>query len=133
MRRVRLFIFAIAVSSALAVSMAHAQAPAPAKAQRLALVIGNGAYRDAPLPNPVNDTADMARALEASGFAVIRRENATLREMHLALREFGDRLDRRGTGVFYFAGHGTQVRGRNCLIPVDADIARTELVSYTVK
>jgi uncharacterized caspase-like protein len=114
----------------LAATLAAAQSPPPAKAQRLALVIGNGAYRDAPLPNPLNDAADMARALEASGFTVIKRENATLREMHLALREFGDRLDRRGTGVFYFAGHGMQVRGRNYLIPVDADIAREDEVAF---
>lgn len=72
----------------------------------------------------------MAKALEASGFTVIKRENATLREMHLALREFGDRLDRQGSGVFYFAGHGMQVRGRNYLIPVDADIAREDEVAF---
>ena len=105
--------------------------PAPPKAQRLALVIGNGAYKDAPLPNPVNDAADMARVLEASGFTVIKRENASLREMHLALREFGDRLGRTGTGVFYFAGHGLQVRGRNYLLPVDADIAREDEVAFS--
>src|SRR5258706_6407186 len=50
--------------------------------------------------------------------------------MHLALREFGDRLDRQGTGVFYFAGHGLQVRGRNYLMPVDADIQREDEVAF---
>ena len=111
----------------LATLAAHAQAP---KAQRLALVIGNGAYRDAALPNPPNDAADMAKALEASGFTVIRRENASLKEMHLALREFGDRLGRQSTGLFYFAGHGLQVRGRNYLLPVDADIQREDEVAF---
>ena len=128
MPRVRLFALAFAAFAACAVSIAAPQSQT--KAQRLALVIGNGAYRDAPLPNPANDAADMAKALQASGFTVIRRENATLREMHLALREFGDRLDRRGTGIFYFAGHGMQVRGRNYLIPVDADIAREDEVAF---
>ena len=104
--------------------------PGPAKTERLALVIGNGAYKDGQLPNPVNDATDMARVLEASGFTVIRRENATLKEMHLALREFGDRLGRTGTGLFYFAGHGLQVRGRNYLLPVDADIAREDEVAF---
>jgi len=112
-------------------SRAQAQSqPQPPKAQRLALVIGNGAYRDSPLPNPTNDAADMAKALEASGFTVLKRENATLREMHLALREFGDRLGRQATGLFYFAGHGMQVRGRNYLLPVDADIAREDEVAF---
>lgn len=112
---------ALALVLLLCASSVLAQEP---KAHRLALVIGNGAYKDAPLPNPLNDAADMAKALEASGFTVIRRDNTTLREMHLALREFGDRLSRQGTGLFYFAGHGLQVRGRNYLLPVDADIAR---------
>ncbi len=102
----------------------------PPKPLRLALVIGNAAYKDAPLPNPVNDAADVAKALEASGFKVIRRENAGLREMHLALREFGDSLGRQSTGLFYFAGHGLQVRGRNYLLPVDADIAREDEVAF---
>jgi uncharacterized caspase-like protein len=117
--------------AAAAAGPSDAQAPPqPPKAQRLALVIGNGAYRDSPLPNPTHDAADMAKALEASGFTVLKRENATLREMHLALREFGDRLGRQATGLFYFAGHGMQVRGRNYLLPVDADIAREDEVAF---
>ena len=116
---------------ALLTAASWALAQSSPKPQRLALVIGNGTYRDAPLPNPVNDAADMAKVLEASGFTVIKRENATLREMHLALREFGDRLGRQSTGLFYFAGHGLQVRGRNYLLPVDADIAREDEVAFS--
>jgi uncharacterized caspase-like protein len=118
---------ALALLLAIVALPSDAQAP---RAQRLALVIGNGAYRDAPLPNPVNDAAEIAKALEASGFTVLKRENATLREMHLALREFGDRLGRQSTGLVYFAGHGLQVRGRNYLLPVDADIAREDEVAF---
>ncbi len=124
---------ALALVAFLLAPVASAQAPAPspaAKPQRLALVIGNGAYKDGALPNPINDAADMAKALESSGFKVIRRENATLKEMHLALREFGDGLGRQSTGLVYFAGHGMQVRGRNYLIPVDADIAREDEVAF---
>ncbi|MEO7743701.1 MAG: caspase family protein [Usitatibacter sp.] len=120
---------ALLLPLALSAGSALAQA-APARMPRLALVIGNGAYKDSPLANPTNDAADMARVLEASGFTVIKRENATLREMHLALREFGDRLGRQTTGLVYFAGHGMQVRGRNYLIPVDADIAREDEVAF---
>jgi len=122
----------LALATALAATAACGQSPAaPAKPARLALVIGNAAYKDAPLPNPVNDAADMAKALEASGFTVMKRENASLREMHLALREFGDRLGRQSTGLVYFAGHGLQVRGRNYLLPVDADIAREDEVAFS--
>ena len=117
----------LALAFFLAAAGASAQAPKP---PRLALVIGNSTYKDAPLPNPVNDAADIAKALEASGFTVMKRENATLREMHLALREFGDRLGRQSTGLVYFAGHGLQVRGRNYLLPVDADIAREDEVAF---
>ena len=125
--------FASGKAAILALGLVFASigaAAQPAKPARLALVIGNGAYKDAALPNPTNDAADMAKALEASGFTVIRRENAGLREMHLALREFGDRLGRQTTGLFYFAGHGVQVRGRNYLLPVDADIAREDEVAF---
>lgn len=122
----------LALAALAAANAALAQSPAstPPKPARLALVIGNGAYKDAALPNPVNDAADMAKALEASGFTVMKRENATLKEMHLALREFGDRLGRQSTGLVYFAGHGLQVRGRNYLLPVDADIAREDEVAF---
>ena len=101
------------------------------KPSRVALVIGNSAYAGSPLPNPVNDAADMARELEAAGFTVIRRDNAKLRDMHLALREFGDKLGKTATGLFYFAGNGVQVRGRNYLLPVDADIAREDEVAFS--
>src|SRR5689334_2322020 len=110
---------------------AAAQAPAVKPPARVALVIGNAAYPSAPLANPLNDAADMAKALEAAGFTVIRRDNANLREMHLALREFGDKLGKASTGLVYFAGHGVQVRGRNYLLPVDADIQREDEVAFS--
>lgn len=111
----------------LSAGLAAAQADKPA---RVALVIGNGKYLHAPLANPANDAADIAKELKAAGFTVIQRENATLKEMVLALREFGDKLGRTSTGVFFFAGHGLQVRGRNYLVPVDADIAREDEVAF---
>ncbi len=110
-----------------------AQTPEPAKPTklaRLALVIGNGAYPGDALANPPNDAADMAALLKQSGFEVIQRENASLKEMHRALREFGDRLTRETMGLFFFAGHGVQVRGRNYLLAVDADIGREDEVAF---
>ena len=112
-------------------AMAQTPAPAkPAKLARLALIIGNAAYKDDRLINPVNDAQDVAALFKQSGFEVVYRENASLKEMHLALREFGDRLGRETLGLFYFAGHGVQVRGHNYLLAVDADIGREDEVAF---
>lgn len=94
--------------------------------RRTALVIGNGAYRNAPLANPVSDARMIADALLAARFRVIRLENASRETMLKAISEFGNELDLGGVGVFYYAGHGVQVRGENYLMPVDAKIAREE-------
>ena len=100
-------------------------------AQRIALVIGNAAYKDAPLTNPVNDAKAIAKALSDSGFTVILRENADQRGILGALRDFGDKLRAGGTGLFYYAGHGMQIKGRNYLIPVGASIEREDEVAYS--
>jgi len=94
-----------------------------AQEARVALVIGNGGYKDAPLKNPVNDARAVAEALKKSGFNVTRLEDATRAQMREAIRTFGARLAEGGVGLFYFAGHGMQVKGRNYLVPVGADIA----------
>jgi uncharacterized caspase-like protein len=96
----------------------------PAGERRLALIIGNSAYKDAPLRNPVNDARAMAKALEQTGFRVTLVENARRSTMRRAIREWGDELAAGGVALFYFAGHGMQIRGRNYLIPVGADIQR---------
>jgi len=90
---------------------------------RVALVIGNGGYKEAPLKNPVNDARAVAEALKKSGFNVTRLEDATRVQMREAIRTFGARIAEGGVGLFYFAGHGMQVKGRNYLVPVGADIA----------
>ena len=99
---------------------AHAQQGEPE--HRIALVIGNSAYQQDRLRNPVNDATDMANALRELGFKVILRTDATQRQMKRSLREFRNELRRGGVGMFYYAGHGVQYRGRNYLVPVGADI-----------
>lgn len=99
-----------------------AAASSATAAQRIALVIGNGAYPSSPLRNSVNDANAIAAKLRALGFEVILRTNASQREMSRSIAEFGRKLTLGSTGLFYFAGHGVQVRGRNFLIPVDAEI-----------
>jgi uncharacterized caspase-like protein len=95
----------------------------PTNAPRHALVIGNAAYADAPLRNPVNDAQDVAQALREVGFQVTLLENQGQIEMKRAIQAFGRRLARGSVGLFYYAGHGVQARGRNWLLPVDAQIA----------
>jgi Caspase domain len=99
--------------------------------QRVALVIGNAAYKEATLTNPVNDARAIGQALQESGFTVILRENTDQRGMLSALREFGDKLRGGGTGLFYYAGHGMQIKGRNYLIPVGANVDREDEVAYS--
>ena len=91
--------------------------------KRLALVIGNGSYTSAPLlKNPPNDARDMAATLTALGFEVSSGINVNQREMKRLVREFGQKLKGGGSGLFYYAGHGVQSKGRNYLIPIDAEI-----------
>lgn len=92
--------------------------------KRVALVIGNGAYTNAPpLKNPPNDARDMAATLKMLGFSVSNAIDADQRTMKRLIRDFGQQLKGGGQGLFYYAGHGVQMRGRNYLIPADADIA----------
>ena len=90
--------------------------------ERIALVIGNAAYRNDPLDNPVNDARLIAKSLQQSGFAVTLRENLDRTGLLNALREFGQRLNENTIAVLYYAGHGLQLRDHNYLMPVDADI-----------
>ncbi|HEY3025165.1 MAG TPA: caspase family protein [Pyrinomonadaceae bacterium] len=92
-------------------------------ARRIALVIGNGAYKNAaPLKNPPNDARDMAATLKQLGFTVASAINADQPTMKRLIREFGQQLKSGGQGLFYYAGHGVQLRGRNYLIPANAEI-----------
>jgi hypothetical protein len=98
--------------------------------RRVALVIGNSTYKDSPLLNPVNDARDMARTLNGLGFEVIYGENLSQNDMKRNIRAFGDQIRNGGVGLFYYAGHGTQINGVNYLIPVDATITKEEEVEY---
>jgi len=97
---------------------------------RIALIIGNGRYKSSPLLNPVNDARAMSEALQFMGFHVTLLENATIRQMSDAARDFGDTLQKGGVGLFFYAGHGMQIKGRNYLIPIGADIQREDEVAF---
>lgn len=99
--------------------------------KRIALVIGNGSYSDVPLKNPVNDAQDMSAALKGVGFEVLSYSNLDQNAMKRAIRDFGTRLRTSGgVGLFYYAGHGVQSKGRNYLIPVSARVETEEEVEY---
>jgi len=94
-----------------------------AAAKRVALVIGNAAYVQAgALTNPVNDAADMAKALTEAGFEVTLGLDLDRRGFDEKLRTFARSLDGADTAVLFYAGHGLQVAGRNYLVPVDAGL-----------
>src|ERR1700738_2766655 len=104
-----------------------ASALAQAAETRIALVIGNSDYSSGSLPNPANDAKLISDALTNLGFDVIARRNADQIAMKRAIQEFGARLEKAGpdsVGLFYYAGHGVQLNGRNYLIPTTARIER---------
>src|SRR6185437_14637445 len=94
--------------------------------KRVALVIGDSAYQNAPqLANPVNDARLIASKLKQAGFDVVdSRHDLTGVEMRRALRDFEDRARGADIAVVYYAGHGIEVGGTNYLIPVDAKLKR---------
>lgn len=106
-----------------AVSMAQA-------ANRVALVIGNGAYSTAPLRNPPNDARDIAQALRDLNFDVIEHVDADEKTMVEAIDAFYGKLKQSVVGLFYYAGHGMQVDGYNYLIPVGARVSSESDVRY---
>ena len=129
----RLAVFLMS-SVLLVAGSASAQGRAPAATeQRVALVVGNSSYLMGPLKNPVNDAEDMAKVLPTLGFRVTLLRNATHQQMIEAINAFGQELKKGGVGLFYFAGHGVQSKGRNYLIPVNARIeAESQLEFDTV-
>jgi|694.fasta_scaffold02553_12 formylglycine-generating enzyme required for sulfatase activity len=141
---IRLLLRAFAIA-AICASLAHAAdnrnlgAQATTGAKRVALVIGNGGYQRPDilpkLSNPTHDAEDIAKALRGFGFEVIERKDQSLEGMNSAIAEFSRKIGNSDAALFYFAGHGLQVKGQNYLIPVDANIeteARVQYVSVNV-
>jgi hypothetical protein len=93
-----------------------------AQAQRVALVVGNAAYTDRPLRNPVNDAALMQTTLSNLGFQVSVLRNADRKALLAGLRDFEAKARNADVALFFYAGHGAQVGGSNYLIPLNAQI-----------
>jgi uncharacterized caspase-like protein len=104
--------------------LALALFPPLAKAEpekRVALVIGNSAYKNtARLENPTNDADDFAKAITALGFDVILDKDLDKRGMEQAFARFARLAQDADIAMFYYAGHAMQFGGQNYLMPIDA-------------
>jgi formylglycine-generating enzyme required for sulfatase activity len=98
---------------------------------RVALVIGNSAYRNAEqLPNPKNDATAIGEVLTRTGFEVDLRTDLDQLGMQHALRDFGLKAESADVALVFYAGHGVQVAGENYLLPVDAALERERDLLY---
>lgn len=113
------------LAACAALLVACAAAPRDAGSAKLALVIGNAAYDNAPaLVNPVNDAADMCAALTRLGFKTLCHTNVRDRaEFDAVVKNYVDRLGPQSVGVFYYSGHGVQAGNANYLIPTQVQPA----------
>ena len=110
--------------AAVVLSLLLLLSPSAARAEkRVALVIGNSAYRyTGQLANPKNDATDMAVALSTLGFKVIQGLDLDKAALDRTVREFSTALQGAEVGLFFYAGHGLQVSGQNYIIPTDAQL-----------
>ena len=99
--------------------------------RRVALVIGIGAYANAPrLANPARDAQAVAETLGGFGFEVDLALDPDYRHLSAALREFGRKAEESDLALIFFSGHGIQVAGQNFLIPTDASLERERDLAY---
>jgi len=107
---------------------------AAAQGKRVALVVGNGAYKSVtPLTNPTNDARLIAKTLASLGFTLIgggARINLDKAGFDQAVRAFGEALPGAEVALFYYAGHGLQVEGVNYLVPIDASPTRPQDLDF---
>ena len=93
------------------------------KAPKVALVLGNSKYKEAPLKNPANDAKAIGEALKASGFDVTLMMDGGKAAMAAAVQAYVQKLAAtKSVGLFYYAGHGIQLAWKNYMLPVDADV-----------
>ena len=96
-------------------------------AERVALVVGNSAYSETTaLRNPVNDAVAMAAALRRLGFEVIEGRNLDREGFFDKIDAFDEAVRTAKMALFFYAGHGLQVGGRNYLAPVDMRLEKKQ-------
>ena len=126
-------LWAKAAAALLAILLALAGLPAHAES-RFALVIGNAAYKGAPrLATPPNDAQDIAAALKSLGFKVTVETDLDMTAMQHTIHKFALESAEADVALFYYAGHGLQLAGRNYLVPIDAQLHNLgDVASQTV-
>ncbi|WP_083636563.1 caspase family protein [Bradyrhizobium sp. AS23.2] len=117
------------------VALAAILAMGPAVAERrVALVIGNSAYQHVSrLDNPSNDARLVAETLRADGFSLVGGDallDLDKASFDSAIRNFGNQISGADVALFYFAGHGVQVRGSNHLVPINANPTKEADVDF---
>jgi hypothetical protein len=126
-RLLRLFVSLVVVGASLSAFPAAAE-------KRVALVVGNSTYLHVPtLANPANDAKLIAGTLSELGFTLIGggpRLDLDKVSIDRAVQEFGRALQGADVGLFYYAGHGVQVRGANYLVPTNANPTREADVDF---
>lgn len=133
-----LFGFACGPVSAQVAPVAPAPTALQGPEQRVALVIGNANYQNAPqLANPDDDAQSMAQFLNSAGFEVVAATDLTQNDMLRVVQDFSAKVASRGpntVAMVYYAGHGVQLAGENYLVPVDAKVSNpTELINNSVR
>lgn len=93
---------------------------------RVALVIGNGHYPDAPeaLTQPIHDARALTAALRSNGFDVDVVEDASRDDMVRAVERLKARVKPGSVVMLFFGGYGAQAGRESYMLPVDAAIWR---------
>jgi formylglycine-generating enzyme required for sulfatase activity len=129
-KRARIGAFLIALTALVLVAV-----PGIAQDKRVALIVGNDAYKALPkLNNAAKDARDLDAALRRHGWQTILKVDVGRREMVRAVADFSGQIATGATGLVFYAGHGVESGGQNFLVPVDADLeTEADLVSEAVR
>jgi uncharacterized caspase-like protein len=118
-----MILVSLLVAAPLAATDAYAE-------RRVALVIGNSDYAQAvELRNPRNDAIDIAASLKSLGFEVQLGLDLDKPQFAATIDQFAQQLDQADVGLFYYAGHGLQLGGKNYLVPTNAKLDNASLIS----
>ncbi len=120
-----------AVGMSLVAVAAAPQAADAAFDKKVALVVGNAAYRNAPeLGNPVTDAKAIAAAFERLGFETVTGFDLDKNELEATIREFARASRKADLTAFFYAGHGIAFEDKNYIIPVDARFADATALDF---